>query len=285
MAAATHRYAPPSQRANNCLEGFGSMIGRRRRLMFASGAVTVALVAALAGAWYQFLRHDAPPPVSIEAAVAAMPKSGAPVIEANAGPRPLNQANRPSAHPNAATSISPDGITGKWVIAPETETFAGYRIAERVASIEAAEVVGRTSALEGTVRIDGQHLVSVSVTADMTRLKSDQKERDKALETQALETSAYPAAGFELTEPLRLPESLADGEVVTVSARGDLTVHGVTRAVEIPLDAQVSHGMLVVVGSFEITLADYKIDQSTAAFVASIEERALVELQLFFAPA
>jgi polyisoprenoid-binding protein YceI len=176
-------------------------------------------------------------------------------------------------------------LTGKWVIAPVAETFAGYRIGERVASIEAAEVVGRTRELEGTVKIDDQHLVSASITADMTQLKSDQEERDKALGTQALETDTHSTAGFELTEPLRLPESLANGEAVTVSARGELTVHGVTRAVEIPLDAQVSHGMLIVVSSFEITLADYEIDQSTAAFIASIEERALVELQLFFAPA
>lgn len=253
------------------------MTRRRRRLWFASGIVAAALVAALAGGWYQFMRHDSPPPVSIEAAVASMPQSGPPVIEANAGSRPLGRAK-------SAETTLPDGLTGWWVIDPLAEAFAGYRIGERVASIEAAEVVGRTRELEGSIRIDDQHLVSASITADMTRLKSDQKERDKALETQALETRVYPAAGFELTEPVPLPESLEDGEPVTVSARGNLTVHGVTREVEIPLDAQVSGGMLVVVGSFEITLADYEIDQSTAAFIASIEERALVEIQIFFEP-
>jgi polyisoprenoid-binding protein YceI len=249
------------------------------------------------GIWYQFLRHDAPPPVTIEAAVAAMhqsagatPQSDTQTFEVDAESQ--TQAHADHTQPHKSVQMSPaeapprvDGLNGEWVIQDATESFVGYRITEQLASIEAAEVVGRTTELEGAATIERQRLISASVTADMTRLESDQEERDKALKTQALETDTFPAATFQLTEPVTLPESLAEGETVTVSARGNLTVHGVTQPVEILLDAQVTNDVLVVVGSFQVTLADYRIDQSTAAFIASIEEQAHVEFQLFFAPA
>ena len=75
----------------------------------------------------------------------------------------------------------------------------------------------------------------------------------------ALETDQFPTAMFELTEPIELGAGAADGEAVTVDAVGDLTIHGVTQQVTFPLEAQLVDGTVVVVGSLDITFADYGV--------------------------
>ena len=51
----------------------------------------------------------------------------------------------------------------------------------------------------------------------------------------------------------------------------------------IPLTAELSGGFITVIGKLEnILLADYDIDQPRAAVVLSVEDNAIMELQLFF---
>lgn len=42
-------------------------------------------------------------------------------------------------------------------------------------------------------------------------------------------------AGFDLTQPIVLNGAPADGETVSATAVGDLTLHGLTRSISIPL--------------------------------------------------
>jgi polyisoprenoid-binding protein YceI len=237
------------------------MILQRRNLLLVGGvtAVMVALVALVA--WYHFYRDDAPPPVSIEEAAA----------EVDSSP--------------TATAGSAAGIDGEWAIANSADSFVGYRIGQELVGVGADEVVGRTPAVEGSAVIEGSSLTTASVTADLTQLQSGESLRDGTLRSQALETSDFPAATFELTEPLDLPASLTDGQAVSVAARGDLTLHGATQPIEIPLEAQLSNDTLVVVGSLDIALADYGIEPPSAPVVASVDDQGVLELQLFLSRA
>ena len=74
----------------------------------------------------------------------------------------------------------------------------------------------------------------------------------------------------------------AEGEQISVTAVGDFTLHGVTRRVEIPLEGQLTDGLVVVVGSLEIEFADYDIVAPTAPIVVSVEDRGIMEFQLVF---
>jgi YceI-like domain len=92
-------------------------------------------------------------------------------------------------------------------------------------------------------------------------------------------------ATFVLTEPIELGDAVTSGETVTVSAVGELTIHGVTTAVTIPLEAQLVDGTIVVVGSLDVTFSDYGVSVPSAPIVVSAEDNGVIELQLLFAQA
>ena len=54
------------------------------------------------------------------------------------------------------------------------------------------------------------------------------------------------------------------------------TIHGVTREVTVPLDATTADGLLFVVGSLDVALADHDIDTPSAPRVAGVSRRCWV---------
>ena len=239
-----------------------------RRTMMIGGVFAVAALAAVVGlvVWYTVLSNDAPSRVSLSEAVTAV------------------QSN-PDATPSAALSSATEAsasLAGTWVLAPNSDSFVGYRVKEELARIGATSAVGRTRQITARLVFDGTAITDVEVTADLRTLQSDQALRDAALRMQALETSRYPTATFRLTQPIVLGEVPAEGVPVAATAVGDLTLHGVTRRVSIDLQGQRSNGLVVVVGSTEVRFADFNIQQPRAAAVLSVEDRATLELQLVF---
>ena len=78
-----------------------------------------------------------------------------------------------------------------------------------------------------------------------------------------------------------MPAGLAAGEPISIEANGTLTLHGVTKAVVIPIEAVLEDGVMVVVGSIPILFADYEIAQPQSPILVSIEDNGVMELQLF----
>jgi polyisoprenoid-binding protein YceI len=167
-----------------------------------------------------------------------------------------------------------------------TGSFVGFRIDEELSTVGATTAVGRTPEVDGTVVLDGTRLVEAVITADLTALRTDISQRDNRVQG-ALDTETHPTTTFELTEPVDLGELPPVGEPVSVTAVGELTLHGVTRPVTVPLDAVVLSGVsaLLVTGSFEIELAEYDIVAPSAPIVVSVADTGTVELQLYLAPA
>ena len=163
--------------------------------------------------------------------------------------------------------------------------FVGFRINEELVGFGAKTVVGRTPNVTGTMQITGSQITSVEIVADMTAIETDDSGRTSALKSAAggLETSTFPEASFVLAEPIELGSVPVEGAAVNVNAVGDLTVHGVTNRVTIPLTAEMQAGLVVVFGSLvDMQLADYDIPKPTSVVVLSVEEIATMELQLFF---
>ena len=69
---------------------------------------------------------------------------------------------------------------------------------------------------------------------------------------------------------------------MTALTTNNLTVHGVTKSVEIPLEAQLTGDTIVVVGSLPVMFSDYGITAPTAPIVLSVDDHGTMELQLFF---
>ncbi len=98
-------------------------------------------------------------------------------------------------------------------------------------------------------------------------------------------SATYPTVTFVLTQPIELAVTPVEGETIQVTATGDLTIHGQTRSVQIPLEAQLSGGVVTVVGSIDIALADYAMQRPTSFIVLSIADTATIEFQLRFTQA
>ena len=70
--------------------------------------------------------------------------------------------------------------------------------------------------------------------------------------------------------------------MLSVTATGDLTLHGVTREVQIPMEGQLVGDRVAVVGSIEIVFADYDMDTPSAFIVLAIDDHGIMEFQLVF---
>jgi polyisoprenoid-binding protein YceI len=231
-------------------------------------AVAIAAVGGAAGLAYLFLRGAPPAAVSLD------PGSSGPAL---------------GSLPSGATGTLAAGLDGTWAVDTSIGSFSdfsgswvGYRVEETLAGNKANTAVGRTSNVSGTLVMSGTQISQVEITADLTALHSDDERRDGQLRNQALETSQFPEATFKLTAPIELGTAPADGQTLTAIATGELTLHGVTKAVEIPIQAKLSGDLVTVIGSIDIQFADYRIDQPVSFAVLSIEDHGTMELQLHF---
>jgi polyisoprenoid-binding protein YceI len=246
---------------------------RRSPLVLAVVVLAVlGVIAAVAGLGYLFLRAPAPAPVGLGS-------PGASAKGSSAAPLPSG----------AASTIGPAGLDGTWTIdqtigsfADFSDSFVGYRVDETFTNQKANTAVGRTPQVTGALTLEGSTITSVDVTADLTRLTSDDNRRDGQLRRQAIQTDQFPTATFTLTNPIDLGSIPTDGQTIGATATGELTLHGVTRSVEVPIEARLSGDVVTVTGSLQIRFADYAIEQPTSFLVLSIEDHGTMELQLQF---
>jgi polyisoprenoid-binding protein YceI len=234
------------------------------------GLVTVAvIVAALAGGaygiWYLFLQGPGPAAVS-DATLPPVPSTAA------------------SSSPLAAGDVS-----GTWKVDTSigsfsdfSGSFVGYRVQEQLANLGANTAVGRTPDVSGTMTIDGTRVTAVTITADLTSLQSDDSRRDGQLGRQGIQTNQFPNATFTLTSPIDLGSVPKDGQEISVTAKGQLELHGVKTDVEAPLKARLSGSVIQVSGSLPIVWTDYGIQKPSSFIVLSIADQGTMELQLLF---
>ncbi|MDH3261488.1 MAG: YceI family protein [Acidimicrobiia bacterium] len=241
-------------------------------VVLAVGAL--AVLAAGVGLWW-FLSGDEPAAVDLESAASVVSTSiPAPSATSDGTPGP-----EPGAGMDGTWTV--DTSIGSFSFEDASSSFVGFRVAEELASIGASEAVGRTPEVTGTMEIEGTTLLAANIEADFTAIVSNDDRRDNKIQG-ALETSQFPTATFVLTEPVDFGAIPEDGETISVTAIGELTVHGISNTIEMPLQAQLIGDVIVVVGSTEIVFADYNVEAPSAVIVLSVEDRGQVELQLFF---
>jgi polyisoprenoid-binding protein YceI len=199
-----------------------------------------------------------------------------------------------------------ESLNGIWVIDTEigvfddaclTEvcgsSFVGFRIDEELVGIGGKTVVGRTPGVTGQFTIEGTRILSSGdqntegetpiIIADMTRLITDDPGRNNAIKRQAIETDKYPEASFVITEPIDFSSETALDIGFETEAVGDLTIHGVTRQEQIVLKVSFDGSRILVYGELaSIRLADYGIEKPRSVVVLSVENVAVMELQLYF---
>lgn len=236
-------------------------------------AAIVAVVLVAAGAFW-FLRDDAPDKADISATASSIKEN----TTTTAG----------GTDTTAAGSGEAGDVTGTWTVDAETGefdyesatgTFAGIRIEEELARVGSTTAVGRTGDVSGTVEIDGTTVTAADIEVDMSTITTNDGRRDNKLQ-EAINSQQFPTATFTLTSPIELPADALTGAEVSVSAKGDLTVAGTTKAIEIPIKAQLVEDTIIMTGDTEITFSDFGVEVPSSPMVLSVDDVGTLELQL-----
>ena len=243
-------------------------------------ALSILAVAAIAVggfiAYGQVLRGDSVAALTLPASTPTTPSAPAATASEVA-----------SEQPGASSApVSQTGVAGTWNAT--TGSQAGYRVRERLANLPAeSDAVGRTSDVTGSITLesagDGARLTAGTLTVNTQTIASDEARRDNRLRTQGLQTDQFPTATFVVTQPVDVPTAALSGTAADVTLTGDLTLHGVTKSVQIPAQAQLVGDTIQVAGSITFPLADYQITApNVGGFILSIADQGTLEFLVSF---
>lgn len=239
------------------------MSTNRRRLIIGLSAVAVIVVLAFAVpyVYVNYIADDAPAPLALD----------------TQSPKPSTNPSESPDPSQPSTPVDTASADGAWAVGAGSE--AGYRVDE-VLNGQDNTVVGRTSDVSGEVVVAGGSVIEGRVEVDMTTVTTDSGSRDSQFQGNIMNTAEFPTSQFVITAPVDLG-ALGDGSTpVTVTAPGELTIHGVTQPVEAELQVQVgADGTAQVAGSIPVTFEDYGVDAPDLGFV-KVEDAGLVEFLL-----
>ena len=201
-------------------------------------AVPVTLAVVVFGGTLVYIHFIAPDPA---------PKF---TLSSGSDPATASAAGDPSA-------TAAGNIDGTWKVSDGSKVQ--YRVHEKLNGLD-NEATGSTTSVTGQLTVDGTTVPSASFTVDMTTVTSDESQRDGQFRGRIMNTSQFPTATFELTQPISLgsiPDNLVQ---VDVQATGKLTLHGTTKEVTFPLKAQRNGAHLEANGTIPVTFSDYNIN-------------------------
>ena len=178
-----------------------------------------------------------------------------------------------------ASATAAGNINGTWSATDGSQVQ--YRVHEKLNGLD-NEATGATTAVTGQLTVDGTTVNTASFTVDMTKVTSDEAQRDGQFRGRIMNTSQFPTATFELTAPIQLGSIPDNGVQITVNATGKLTLHGTTQAITFPLKAQRNGAHLEANGTIPITFSDYDIDNPSGG-PASVGNSGELEFLLVFA--
>ena len=233
---------------------------RPRRLVWwlLSGLVVLAVIV-FGGTWLYIhvLEGPAPAPLSLKSAASS--------------------AASPATESSGAASAST--VAGTWKAS--SGSVVGYRVNEVLAG-QNNVAVGRTSDITGSLTIRADAVTAASFSVPMDTIKSDESERDAQFNGRIMETSTYPTGTLSLKSPIALGALPADGVVRTYRATASLTLHGHTRSVTFPLEAERTTGGIEVSGSIPILFASWDIGNPSFAGFVTTQNHGLLEFLIKF---
>jgi polyisoprenoid-binding protein YceI len=240
-------------------------------------AIVALLAIGIGGflAYDQVLRGDSVAALTLPASTPTAAASASDVADASATPIP------------STAPMSASGAAGTWTVTSGSQ--AGYRVRERLANLSAeSDAVGRTADVTGSITVeangDAAKLTAGALTVNTQTIASDKQMRDNRLRREGLQTDRYPTATFTVTQPVDIPASALSGTATSLTLTGDLTLHGVTKSVQIPAQTQLVGNQIQVAGSLSFPLSDYQISPpNVGGFVLSISDQGTLEFLVAFA--
>ncbi|MCG8349023.1 MAG: YceI family protein [Chloroflexales bacterium] len=123
--------------------------------------------------------------------------------------------------------------------------------------------VGVTQEITGNIELDldnPQNSTVGELTINISAFQSDSTRRDDAIREQWLESTTYPIATFVPTQIDGLPETYTEGEELTLTITGDLTVREVTQPVTFEVTGKVENEEMTGAATTNIKMTDFGFD-------------------------
>lgn len=178
--------------------------------------------------------------------------------------------------PAGATSPAAGPVGGGWQVGPGS--VAGFRLTESAIGFS-TDVVGRTTAVTGTIVISADRVTSATFRIQLASLKTDGK--TQAQVSKSLDTRRFPAATVTLTQPVALSSSFTSGTTITFTAAGELAMHGAARPVTITISARRDGSALQAAGSIPVSFPAWGIQRPGGfGFLGSLANHGIAEFLL-----
>ena len=236
---------------------------RKKRLWLPLGIAVAIAIAALVAVYLLFFTGDSPERLTLSTPSTAAGGAQTQTTAAGVG----------------------NDLAGTWTVG--NDSTVGYRVREKLARLPAqSDAVGRTNAVTGSIQVNpqGNQFVvpaGANFEADVSTLKSEEQNRDNRIRTMGLESNKFPTATFVSSAPITLPATAVNGQTNT-EVVGDLTIHGVTKRVTIPLQVQLNNGRIETVGSLTFPFSDFGMTPPSIAGVVTVGDTVTLEFQLLF---
>ena len=176
-----------------------------------------------------------------------------------------------------ASTAAAGSVGGTWTVG--SGSIVGYRVNEVLLG-QSATAVGRTTSVTGHLTITGTTVTAAAFSVPMATVHSDKSQRDAQFDGRIMDVSQYPTGTFTLTSPIDLAPLPAAGVIKEYTAHGDLTLHGMTRAVTFTLTAERKGSQIEVAGDIPVLFADYNIQNPSFAGFVTTQDHGLLEFLL-----
>lgn len=159
---------------------------------------------------------------------------------------------------------------------------ARSRVQEEPAIVGANEAVGQTRAIIGRIEGDaaGLPLACSRFDVDLRTLRSDSARRDNDLDQNTVETETFPPATLVVRAVAGLDAPLVEGEAMTLTLIGDLTVKDATPAGRLGDDATHKGGRLTGSAATHFEMPDFNIEPPSVQVVLSLDETVRLDVDL-----
>jgi len=143
-----------------------------------------------------------------------------------------------------------------------------------------ALAVGTTQGVAGELLVDFAQPANTQIgdiVIDVSQFTSDESRRDNFIRNTGLESGQYPLATFSPQSIEGLPAQITDGESVSFTMTGDLTVKETTRRVTWNVTSTLDGDQIVGTASTGILMSDFGVGPIQLAFLATEDQ-----MNLFF---
>jgi polyisoprenoid-binding protein YceI len=221
-------------------------------------------------------------PAATAPAVAA-PAATAPVAAPTAVAAPAttdSTATTPAASASAAITVFEIVPAESAVTYEVGETFLSQNNRFNVA-------VGKTQVISGSVNLDRANPRNSTVgpiQIDISAFQSDNQRRDNAIRDNWLESTRFPLATFVPTKIEGLPATYSDGQELTLTITGDLTVRDATKPVTFTVTGKVAGTDMSGVANTEIKMSDFGVTPPDIAGMLKAEDNVKITFSFVARP-